>query len=116
MDGGGTLDNIGIADSDETEPVEDPHQIPIEQDPSMTVEKTSATTSLSAPQTVTYDYLVTNTGNVTLTGISLADTNDNDDASCLATTLAPAASTRSRRRSWTRTGHRRRTAGCCTTS
>jgi len=31
----------------------------------MTVEKSSVTTSLSAPGTVTYDYLVTNTGNVT---------------------------------------------------
>jgi len=34
---------------------------------------------------------VTNTGNVTLTGISLTDDNDNDDMSCPATTLAPAA-------------------------
>ena len=35
----------------------------------LTVAKSSTTTSLSAPTTVTYTYLVTNTGNVTLTGI-----------------------------------------------
>ena len=60
--------------------------------PGMTVEKSSITTSLSAPGTVTYDYLVTNTGNTTLTGIALSDNNDNDDMSCQATTLAKAAS------------------------
>ena len=43
-------------------------------------------------QTVTYSYLVTNTGNTTLSGIRLSDDNDNDDLSCPATTLAPAAS------------------------
>ena len=71
----------------------DPSTVILQQTPSMTVEKSSATTSLSAPATVTYDYLLTNTGNVTLTGIALSDTNDNDDASCLATTLAPGATT-----------------------
>ena len=54
----------------------------------MTVEKSSATSSLSAPATVNYSYLVTNTGNVTLTDIVLSDNNDNDDMSCPATTLA----------------------------
>ena len=48
------------------------------QTPALTVEKSSATTSLAAPGTVTYSYLVKNTGNVTLTGVSLAD--DNIDA------------------------------------
>jgi len=40
---------------------------------------------------VTYDYLVTNTGNVTLNGISLSDDNDNDNMVCEATTLAVGA-------------------------
>jgi uncharacterized repeat protein (TIGR01451 family) len=57
--------------------------------PALSVEKSSSTTSLSAPETVTYSYLVTNTGNVTLTGISLSDNNDNDDMSCPKTSLAP---------------------------
>ncbi len=38
-----------------------------------------------------YSYLVTNTGNVTLTGISLSDDNDNDDMICPFTTLAVGA-------------------------
>ena len=41
---------------------------------------------------MTYSYLVTNTGNTTLSGISLSDDNDNDDLACPGTTLAPAAS------------------------
>ena len=54
--------------------------------------KSSPTTSLTAPQTVNYSYVVTNTGNVTLTGIALSDDNDNNDLSCPATTLSPSAS------------------------
>ena len=57
----------------------------------MTVVKSSTTTGLTAAGTVTYSYLVTNTGNVALTGISLSDDNDNDDMSCPATTLAVSA-------------------------
>ena len=53
--------------------------------------KSSTTTSLSAPGTVNYSYVVTNTGNVTVTGIALSDDNDNNDVSCPATTLAPGA-------------------------
>jgi hypothetical protein len=60
----------------------------IHENPALSVEKSSTTTSLSAPRTVNYSYLVTNTGNVTLTGISLSDNNDNDDMSCPETTLA----------------------------
>jgi hypothetical protein len=60
----------------------------IHENPALSVEKSSTTTSLSAPGTVNYSYLVTNTGNVTLTGISLSDNNDNDDMSCPETTLA----------------------------
>ena len=54
--------------------------------------KSSPTTSLSAPQTVNYSYVVTNTGNVTVTGIVLSDDNDNNNLSCPQTTLAPTAS------------------------
>jgi len=61
------------------------------QNAALTVVKSSTTSGLSAPGTVTYSYLVTNTGSVTLTGIALSDDNDNDDMSCPATSLAPAA-------------------------
>jgi uncharacterized repeat protein (TIGR01451 family) len=88
LDAGGTLDNTVTATSNEAPSASDSLSIPIVQDSGMTVVKTSATTSLSAPETVTYNYRVTNTGNVTLTGISLSDNNDNDDMSCPGTTLA----------------------------
>ena len=55
----------------------------------LTVEKSSLTTSLSAPGKVSYSYLVTNNGEVTLTGINLTDNNDNNDMTCPKTTLAP---------------------------
>ena len=44
--------------------------------PLLSVVKSSPTTDLTAPQTVHYSYLVTNAGNVTLTGIALSDDND----------------------------------------
>ena len=87
----GTLTNIVTASSNEAPDATDTLNIPIVQNPSMTVAKSSTTTSLSAPGTVTYSYLVTNTGNVTLTGIVLSDDNDNNDMSCPATSLAPSA-------------------------
>ena len=52
----------------------------------------SATTTLSGPGEVTYSYLVTNKGNVTLTGI-VSDDNDNNNLSCPSTTLAVGAMT-----------------------
>ena len=61
-------------------------------EPLLSVVKSSPTTGLSSPQTVSYSYLVTNTGNVTLTGIALSDDNDNNDLTCPATSLAPAQS------------------------
>ncbi len=57
----------------------------------MTVAKSSLTASLNAPGTVSYSYLVTNTGNVALTGIALVDDNDNNNMSCPATSLAVGA-------------------------
>jgi len=57
--------------------------------PSMTVVKSSTTTEISTTGSVPYSYLVTNTGNVTLTGISLSDNNDQDDMNCPATSLVP---------------------------
>jgi uncharacterized repeat protein (TIGR01451 family) len=46
----------------------------IGQNPSLAVDKTSTTTLITAVgQVVPYSYVVTNTGNVTLTGVTLAD-------------------------------------------
>lgn len=53
--------------------------------PTMTVTKTSTTTSITtAGQSVPYAYVVENTGNTTLTGVTLAD--DNIDTGTLACT------------------------------
>jgi len=56
----------------------------------MTVDKSSTTTSVTAAgQVVPYSYLVTNTGNITLTGISLIDDNIDGSVSCPAASLPP---------------------------
>jgi hypothetical protein len=63
----------------------------IGQNPSLTLEKTSTTTLITAAgQVVPYSYLITNTGNVTLTGITLSD-NKLGTVTCPFTTLAPGA-------------------------
>ena len=93
MDAGGNVTNIAAADSDQTDVVQDTLSIPVAQGPDLTVSKTSNTTSVtSAGQVVPYSYLITNTGNVTLTGITLTDDNTDAAPSCPATTLAPTES------------------------
>ena len=88
----GNLSNTVTASSNEALDATDSLDIPITQNASMTVAKSSSTTNLSAPGTVSYSYLVTNTGNVALTGIALVDDNDNNNMSCPATSLAVGAS------------------------
>jgi len=58
----------------------------------ITLEKTPNPTSVSAPGNVTYSYTVTNTGNVTLTGLALTD-NKAGTITLANTTLAPGEST-----------------------
>ena len=88
----GQIVNIASASNGVVTSPPDTATVKAEQNASLSVVKSSTTASLSAPQTVTYSYLVTNTGNVTLTGIALTDNNDDDTMSCPATTLAPGAS------------------------
>ena len=91
MDAGGNLVNNVTASSNEAANATDNLSIPISQSPSLTVEKSSTTISVTvAGQVVPYSYLLTNTGNVTLTGISLSDDNTDAVPVCGATTLAPA--------------------------
>ncbi len=51
----------------------DDHVIQPAQDFEMTVTKTANRVTISAPQTITYDFVVENTGNTTLTNVQLAD-------------------------------------------
>ena len=70
----------------------DDADVPAVQNPALTLDKSSTTSAITAAgQVVPYSYLVTNTGNVTLTGITVTD-NKVASVSCPATTLAPGAS------------------------
>ena len=74
MTAGGNLVNTVTADSDQTVPTTDTNTIPITQSPAMTVDKTSTTSSVTVVgQLVTYSFLVTNTGNIPLSGITVTD-------------------------------------------
>ncbi|HEV7272500.1 DUF7507 domain-containing protein [Pseudoxanthomonas sp.] len=62
--------------------------------PALTIEKTAgAPTGSTAGSTIAYSFLVTNTGNVTLTGIAITDPLLATAPVCPVTTLAPGAST-----------------------
>jgi hypothetical protein len=61
--------------------------------PSLTLDKSSTTALVTAPgQVVSYSYVITNSGTVTVTGIALSDNNVDSAPTCPATLLAPGAS------------------------
>ncbi|MGL5811402.1 MAG: beta strand repeat-containing protein, partial [Nocardioides sp.] len=74
---------------------------PVEAAPAITLEKTAGApsgnpNSVLAGDTIAYEFLVTNTGNVTLDPVSVDDpkvAGSGQSVTCPATTLAPAAST-----------------------
>jgi uncharacterized repeat protein (TIGR01451 family) len=69
--------------------------VPATQTPALTIEKSADVGSFALPDTqITFHYLVTNTGNVTIDGISVADSLPGVSAvTCPDITLAPGAST-----------------------
>ena len=80
--GDGDIDNTATADSDQTEPETDSAAVPLAQSPALTIVKT--VTGVDADTTppfsvdaagdvISYSILVTNTGNQTLTGVSVSD-------------------------------------------
>lgn len=87
----GSVTNLADATVDGVTSNQDSETVDAVQSPAMTVVKSSPVSEITAPGVVSYSYLVTNTGNITLTGISLSDNNDEDDLSCPATILIPDA-------------------------
>jgi uncharacterized repeat protein (TIGR01451 family) len=68
--------------------------VPATEHPGISVVKSASPTTFSAPgTTLTYTYVVTNTGNETLSTVSLSDSKLGTIAGCAAATLAPTAST-----------------------
>jgi uncharacterized repeat protein (TIGR01451 family) len=86
----GDLDNTVTADSVESPADTDDYAIPVTYNPAINVVKSSTTSSITAAgQTVPYTFTVTNTGNVTLTGITVVD------AKCDATPVRQSGDTNS---------------------
>ena len=80
--GDGDIDNTATADSDQTGPASDSAAVPLAQSPALAIEKTvtgvdgDTTPPFSvdaAGDVISYSILVTNTGNQTLTGVSVSD-------------------------------------------
>jgi uncharacterized repeat protein (TIGR01451 family) len=72
--GDGDIDNTVTADSNETPPDTASEEVPIVQNPSLNVIKDAAESSVDAAgDVIHYTIVVTNTGNVTLTGVSIDD-------------------------------------------
>ena len=93
MDAGGNVTYRVTASSNEAPNATDTLSIPIKQSPSMTLKKSSTTSSANTTgQVIPYSYLVTNTGNVTLTSITVSDNNTDAGPSCPHSSLAPGAS------------------------
>ena len=66
--------------------------VPATQSPNLSIAKTTTTANFSAAgQTIAYSFTVTNTGNLTLTAITVTDPKTSG-VTCTATSLAPGAS------------------------
>ena len=91
------IDNTATADSNETPPVDDSEEVPLVQHPALRSTRWSSTSpaatatrwSTAAGDVITYTVTVTNTGNVTLTGVTVVDPLTGQNVS--GVTLAPGA-------------------------
>jgi len=72
--GDGDIDNMVTVTSNELPPLDDSVEVPITQAPAYSVAKSVDKTSIAEPTTLVYEIKVTNTGNLTLSGVSLLDT------------------------------------------
>ncbi|WP_215226545.1 DUF7507 domain-containing protein, partial [Echinicola shivajiensis] len=73
IDAGADLVNTAIVSSNETADAQDDATTSIDQAPSIAIEKVVDEASISEPTTLNYTITVTNTGNISLTGVSVAD-------------------------------------------
>ncbi|TCS17526.1 DUF11 domain-containing protein [Caulobacter sp. BK020] len=76
IDAGGTIDNTATADSDQTGPDTDDASIPVAQNPALNITKDASVpggTADAAGELISYTITVANTGNTTLTGVTVTD-------------------------------------------
>ncbi len=92
----GVINNVGTADSDQTDPVTDPETVSVPQDPKLAVDKQYVSNAdedgsgtISLDDSLTYKIIATNTGNQTLTNVTVSDNLTGDNTSCLS--VAPGA-------------------------
>ena len=91
----GRIDNTGTADSEQTDPVTADETVDVPRNPSVLLEKTGSldvgADGVATPgDLISYELLVTNTGNVTLTGVLVSDPGV-IGPTCPTDTLAPGA-------------------------
>ena len=94
VDAGGDLSNTATADTAETGPATDTLVIPIDQDPALGIVKslTGGVYFTKAGDVLTYEYVVTNTGNITIPG-PVTVTDNRTEVTCPpVTNIAPDAS------------------------
>ena len=94
IDGGGSINNTATASSDDASDVSDSASVSVVTAPGITMVKTSGTILITTVgQVVDYSFVITNTGSVTATGVTLVDANLDAPATCnpvQGTDLAPA--------------------------
>jgi uncharacterized repeat protein (TIGR01451 family) len=73
VDAGGTLANTVTVSAPGAQDAEDTLDIPISQVPALAIVKTADPTAIATPGTIHYAITVENTGNVSLTGVSVTD-------------------------------------------
>ncbi len=93
IDAGGILNVIAVTADDpggDTISDDDDAKLMINPDPSLNLEKTITSSTIALGETVTFELLVENTGNVTLSGVVIAsDTLTRADGTVLALTSGP---------------------------